>query len=88
MNLPQLRYFLELARQEHYTHAAETLCITQPTLSYAIKELEKELGVPLLERSGRGCRLTPYGRDLQKYAAQAMESLDMGLERLRHLLRP
>ena len=39
MNLPQLRYFLELARQEHYTHAAETLCITQPTLSYAIKEL-------------------------------------------------
>ena len=85
MNLPQLRSFLELARQEHYTHAAETLCITQPTLSYAIKELEKELGVPLFERSGRGCRLTPYGRDLQKYAAQAMESLDMGLERLRQV---
>ena len=47
MNLFYLRYFVTLARVKHYTRAAEQLCITQPSLSHAISQLENELGVPL-----------------------------------------
>lgn len=44
MNLKQLYYFKRLSETEHYTEAASSLCITQPSLSHAISELEKELG--------------------------------------------
>ena len=47
MNLFYLRYFVTLAQVQHYTKAAEQLCIAQPSLSHAITQLEKELGVPL-----------------------------------------
>ena len=47
MNLAHLRYFVELVNTRHYTKAAKRLCITQPSLSYAISQLENELGVPL-----------------------------------------
>lgn len=50
MNLLHLRYFVELAGTQHYTRAAEALCITQPTLSHAISQLEFELGLPLFEK--------------------------------------
>ena len=49
MNLYHLRYFVTLAKLEHYTKAAEELCITQPSLSHAISLLEKELGVTLFQ---------------------------------------
>lgn len=44
MNLYHLRYFVTLAKMQHYTKAAEQLCITQPSLSHAISSLEKEMG--------------------------------------------
>ena len=53
MNLFQLRYFVTLAKMQHYTKAAHELCITQPSLSHAISQLEAELGVALFEKSGR-----------------------------------
>ena len=53
MNLFYLRYFVTLAHVKHYTKAAEQLCITQPSLSHAIAQMEKELGVPLFEKNGR-----------------------------------
>lgn len=43
MNLFQLRYFVTLAKMQHYTKAAHELCITQPSLSHAISQLEAEL---------------------------------------------
>ena len=52
MNLFYLRYFVTLAHVQHYTKAAEQLCITQPSLSHAIMQLEKELGVQLFEKTG------------------------------------
>ena len=45
MNLYQLRYFVTLAKFQHYMKASEQLCITQPSLSHAISALEKELGI-------------------------------------------
>lgn len=41
MNLSHLRYFVKLAQIKHYTKTAELLCITQPSLSHAISQLEK-----------------------------------------------
>ena len=47
MNLIHLRYFVELSRTGSYTQAAKRLCITQPSLSYAMAQLDEELGAPL-----------------------------------------
>ena len=66
MNLKQLQYFSVLARYEHYTKAAAQLSITQPSLSHAIAELEKDLGTNLFEKHGRNVRLTKYGRAFSK----------------------
>jgi len=52
MNLQQIQYFKVIAELEHYTKAAEKLRISQPSLSYAMGELEKELGVPLFGKRG------------------------------------
>ena len=52
MNLSQLYYFRKLAEVKHYTHAAEELFISQPTLSNSISQLEKELGIPPVQTRG------------------------------------
>lgn len=57
MNLKHLQYFRVLANLEHYTKAAEKLYITQPSLSHAISEMEKELGTYLFEKNGRNIKL-------------------------------
>ena len=62
MNLFHLRYFMMLAEEQHYTRAAEKLCITQPSLSNAINQLEKELGIRLFEKEGRRIHLTELGK--------------------------
>ena len=59
MNYNYLRYFSVLAQVEHYTLAAEQLGISQPSLSSAIRNLERDLGgVQLFEKTGRNIRLT------------------------------
>lgn len=57
MNFQHLEYFNELAETQYLAQAAEKLGISQPTLSYAVKKQEEELGVLLLEREGRNIRL-------------------------------
>jgi DNA-binding transcriptional LysR family regulator len=56
-----LHYFVTVAEEASITRAAEKLHISQPTLSQAISLLESDLGLALLERHGRGVRLTPDG---------------------------
>ena len=61
MNLYHLRYFVTLAKLEHYTKAAEELAITQPSLSHAMSTFEKELGTYLFEKDGRNINLSKFG---------------------------
>lgn len=80
MNLQQLEYFLVLAENEHMTKTAQQLNISQPSLSYTIAELEKELGVPLFKKFGRNIRLTKYGHYYYDYAQQAIKLLHQAKE--------
>ena len=70
--MKQLRYFEALARTGQFGRAAEDCAITQPALSMQIKELEGQVGAPLVERSARQVRLTALG---QQFAARAREIL-------------
>lgn len=81
MNLNHLHYFVTLAHLEHYTKAAEVLCVTQPSLSHAIGQLEEELGVRLFEKQGRNVKLTRYGQVFLDYTERSLHTLDAGIRK-------
>ena len=87
MNLNQLTYFVTLAQIENYTRAAKRLDITQPSLSHAISNLEKELQVPLFERHGRNVTMTKYGEMFLKYVQDSLHILNLGVERIQEAAR-
>jgi DNA-binding transcriptional LysR family regulator len=64
MELYQLGYFIEIARQRHFTRAAERLHMAQPALSQQMKNLEAELGTPLFIRGKKETHLTAAGKAL------------------------
>ncbi|MDU4961092.1 MAG: LysR family transcriptional regulator [Sporomusaceae bacterium] len=66
MDILHLTYFLEVARYKSFTKASQTLHVSQPSISKVIKTLENELGVILLERSGREVALTDAGEAVLK----------------------
>lgn len=78
MELRHLRYFIRAAELENFTKAAESLYVSQPTLSVQIHQLEKELGTELFVRSGRNVRLTQAGRVFLQRAQQAVKELEEG----------
>src|SRR5260370_4472096 len=63
ISVKQLRYCEAVARTRHFGKDAEQCSVTQPALSMQIQELEKTLGVKLMERSGGGVMLTEAGRE-------------------------
>lgn len=85
MTLLQLQYFQTLAHVLHYTQAAAELHIAQPSLSYSIKELEKELGVKLFEKDSRHIKLTIYGEQFLPYAERILSMLDEGVNVLHQM---
>jgi len=76
MEIRVLRYFLAVAREETISAAAETLHVTQPTLSRQLMDLEEELGKKLFIRGNRKNTLTEEGMILRKRAEEVIELLD------------
>jgi len=80
ISLRQIQYFLAAAETLNFTSAARQLCVTQPTLSHQIAQLEEQIGTPLFDRpgKGKGIRLTRSGAVLQKYCMRAVQELESG----------
>jgi LysR family hydrogen peroxide-inducible transcriptional activator len=72
ISLKQLRYFDSVARLKHFGKAAEQCAVTQPALSMQIQEMEKTLGVQLIERSRNGLMLTEAGREIARRATRIL----------------
>jgi LysR family transcriptional regulator, transcription activator of glutamate synthase operon len=88
MELRQLKYFIEVARLEHFSKAAETLHVAQSALSRQIGLLEKELGVELFEREGRNVKLSPIGKLFADQAIIALKAVDNATQLIDEYLDP
>jgi DNA-binding transcriptional LysR family regulator len=75
MELRQLEYFLAVAEEANFTRAAERVHISQSGVSAQIRQLERELGQPLLDRSARSVRLTEVGAAVLPYARAALDAV-------------
>jgi DNA-binding transcriptional LysR family regulator len=71
-----IRYFVAVAQEGNVTRAAERLHVAQPSLSAAVRQLEGQLGVDLLQRTGRGVALTPAGELLFQRGRELLEHAD------------
>ena len=88
MSLVQLRFFIEVARQKSFSKAAKICCVTQPTLSNSIAQLEVILDGKLFNRSTRQVSLTSFGRHLIPLAEAVLSAQDEFLEGARALKNP
>lgn len=86
ITLQQLKYFCTLARELHFTRASDILHITQPTLSYAIAELQKEIGVALFEKEGNKTILTKYGSAYLGFAEKVLSIVEEGEKTVKRML--
>ncbi|UNK16182.1 LysR family transcriptional regulator [Paenibacillus sp. N3/727] len=84
-NTEWYRIFLHAADSSNLTKAAQSLHMTQPSVSYAIKQLEKALGVSLFDRLSKGVRLTQEGQALYQHVRQAFEELESAERRMKKL---
>lgn len=76
MEFYQLQYFEILCKYKSYTMAAQELNVTQPTVSIAVRKLEKELGVFLVEKNSRDFRLTPAGEVFLSESRKVLAAVD------------
>lgn len=88
MELRQLRYFMEVARREHVSEAAEHLHVAQSAISRQIANLEDELGVDLFQREGRNVKLTSIGKLFLEHTETAMKAIDYAKEQVDEYLDP
>jgi len=83
MELRHLRYFIEVAEQENVSRAALKLHVSQPALSRQVRDLEDELGVPLLERRAKSVRLTEAGRVFLEEARAVVARAEEAMRKVR-----
>lgn len=83
MELRHLRYFIALAGTLNFTRAAESVHVTQSTLSHQIRQLEDEIGQPLFARVGKRVFMTEAGEAFFTYASRALSEIDQGLGELK-----
>ena len=81
MTIQQLRYVITIAEAGSINKAAEILYIAQPSLTSAVQELERELGITIFNRRGRGVSVTNDGTEFLLYARQAVQQFDIVCER-------
>src|SRR6188508_1885518 len=85
MKLHQIRDLLAVAEKGSLRAAARQLGLAQPSISRSIRELERELGAPLLERQARGTVLTPTGKLFASRAGAAASELRRAREEIAQL---
>ena len=89
MELRHLRYFVAVAEEGSFTHAAEKrLHTAQPSLSRQIRDLEAEVGALLIERGPRGMSLTPAGRVFLDHARVVLRQVEVARESAQRAARP
>lgn len=77
MTLQQLKYIIEISMCSSFHAAAQKLFITQPSLSKAVAELEREMGILIFHRTNRGAVLTEEGLTFLSYARQVVEQAEL-----------
>jgi len=85
MELRHLRYFVAVAELENVSRAALRLHVSQPALSRQVRDLEEELGFPLLERSAKSVRLTAAGREYLEGARAVLARADEAAQAARRV---
>lgn len=85
MELRHLRYFATIANELNFTRAAEKLNTVQPSLSQQMKDLEREVGVKLIDRNNRHVELTEAGQAFLKEALLSLEHAERAIQVARHM---
>lgn len=85
MNTKQMNYLIEVAKTLNISRAAENLFISQPSLSYQIKVIEKEVGFKIFERNGKSINLTPAGQQLVSSFQRISKELQFAVEQAQNL---
>lgn len=88
METRQIQYFLEVAKREHVTEAADALHVAQSSVSRQILNLENELGVELFIREGRSVKLTPLGRIFFERMKQVWNMMEDAKREVEESLNP
>ncbi|MGA8825674.1 MAG: LysR family transcriptional regulator, partial [Pseudolabrys sp.] len=84
ISLRQLRYFTSLARYRHFGRAAEDCSVSQPALSMQVRELEREIGVELVERRTNDIALTDTGLEVAERAEKILAATRDLIDFARH----
>lgn len=84
MRIQQLHYIIKIAETGSMNEAAKQLFITQPSLSNAVRELEKEMGISIFFRNPKGITLTKDGMEFLSYARQVIEQTELLEERYKN----